>query len=89
MGTNNVFVIPANLVHQQPQGGAPVSAGLGGLNNVNMFLSGLGLGLGGINSGCGGGLNLPHGLNAHPAGSSLGTQINLDRFSCPSCNGHL
>ncbi|POS72933.1 hypothetical protein DHEL01_v208676 [Diaporthe helianthi] len=51
MGTNNVFVIPANLVTQQPQVGGPVAAAVGGLNNVNMFLNGLGLGLGGINTG--------------------------------------
>ncbi|KAG8162816.1 hypothetical protein KVR01_007294 [Diaporthe batatas] len=51
MGTNNVFVIPANLVNQQPQVGGPPSAGVGGPNNVNMFLSGLGPGLGGINTG--------------------------------------
>lgn len=89
MGTNNVFVIPANPVHQQPQVAGPASAGIGGLNSVNMFLSGLGLGLGGINAGCGGGLNLPHGLNPHSAGTSLGAQINLNRFSCPSCGSHL
>lgn len=89
MGTNNVFVIPANLVHQQPQVGAAGPLGTGNLSNINMFLSGLGLGLGGINPGCGGGLNAPHGLNAHLSGAGLGTQINLNRFSCPSCNGHL
>jgi hypothetical protein len=89
MGTNNVFVIPANLVHQQPQVGGPVSAGTGGLNNVNMFLSGLGLGLGGVNAGCGGGMSLPHGFGPHSAGASLGAQVNLNRFSCPSCSGHL
>lgn len=87
MGTNNVFVIPASLVNQQPQLGGPVSAGIGGLSNANMFLSGLGLGLGGINTGCGGGLNLPHGLNSHSAGTNLGAQFNLNRFSCPSCSG--
>lgn len=88
VGTNNVFVIPANLVHQQPQVGATGPGGTGNLNNINMILSGLGLGLGGINSGCGGGLNLPHGFNAHLSGGGLGPQINLNRFSCPSCNGH-
>lgn len=91
MGTNNVFVIPANLVHQQPQVGGPVSAGIGGLNNnLNTFLSGLGLGQGSSsNTGCGGGMSFPHGLHPHPAAASLGAQINLNRFSCPSCSGHL
>lgn len=89
MGTNNVFVIPANLVHQQqPHVGATGQVGTGNLNNINMFLSGLGLGLGGINPGCGGGPNRPHGLDAHLSGAGLGAQINLNRFSCPSCSGH-
>lgn len=88
MGTNNVFVIPANLVHQQPQVGAAGPVGTGNLNNINMFLSGLGVGLGGINPGCGGGLNRPHGFDAHLSGTGLGAQINLNRFSCPSCSGH-
>jgi hypothetical protein len=88
MGTNNVFIIPANLVHQELQAGSTVSAGFGGLNNVNMFLSSLGLGLGGgINPGCGGGISLPHGLGPHLAGQSLGAQVNMGRFSCPSCSG--
>ncbi|KAK2610372.1 hypothetical protein N8I77_003811 [Diaporthe amygdali] len=92
MGTNNVFVIPANHVHQQSQMGAAGLAGLaglGGLNNVSMFLNGLGLGLGGVSSGCGGGLNLAHGFNSPSSGAGLGAQINLNRFSCPSCNVHL
>lgn len=88
VGTNNVFVIPANLVYQQPQVGATGPVGTGNLNNINMVLSGLGLGLGGISSGCGGGLSLPHGFNAHLSGAGLVPQINLNRFSCPSCNGH-
>lgn len=88
VGTNNVFVIPANLVHQQPQVGATGPGGTGNLNNINMILSGLGLGPVGISSGCGGGLNLPHGFNAHLSGAGLGPQINLNRFSCSSCNGH-
>ncbi|KAL1848307.1 hypothetical protein Daus18300_013676 [Diaporthe australafricana] len=89
MGTNNVFVIPANHVHQQPQMGAAGPAGLGNLNNVNMFLSGLGTGLAGINAGCGDGLHLPHGFNAPSSGVGVGAHINLNRFSCPSCNVHL
>lgn len=89
VATNNVFVIPANLVHQQPHLGGPGTAGVGTLNNFNAFLGDLGLGSGGINSGCAGGLNLAHGFNAHSSGVGLGAQINLGRFSCPSCNGHL
>lgn len=98
MGTNNVFVIPAAHVQQQqqqqqqPQAAAGL-AGANNLNNINMFLNGLGLALGGasnVSAGCGGGgLNLPPGFGLPGSGAGV-AQVNLNNggFSCAACCNH-
>lgn len=85
MGANNVFVIPAAPIQQQPSGG-PAPFGTFNnlhLNNLNMFLSELGVAMG-SNNGCGG----------DPVGGGFGgPAVNSGNggynFSCGGCNFQL
>jgi hypothetical protein len=108
MATNNVFVIPAAHVQQQqptqqPHQQTPHVPGLAGasMDNINMFLSGLGLALGGASNnmaGCGGGggggggggPNLPPGFGFPGLGAGA-AQVSLNNggFSCAACCNHI
>ncbi|ROW00124.1 hypothetical protein VSDG_03441 [Cytospora chrysosperma] len=112
MATNNVFVIPAAHVqqqqqqqqqqqsHQHPHQQPPHVPGLAGasMDNISMFLSGLGLALGGASnnmSGCGGGgggvgPNLPPGFGFPGLGAGAAqVSLNSGGFSCAACCNHI